>query len=217
MIARTLALGAIALFAANAANATVYFDNLGNPTISGDGSNDGALQLGDSFTDATPGAVSISLLLSASNPASGGSVLVFLSPDDGSGGANGVAGATAIPPGGVPVDTILDSALTTTPSLITFSTNLTFATANQEYWVVLEPSGGSTFEWWYDDGTPATGTANQETVSDWTPPVGGPDYFADTAGTYKMEVFTPEPTTFAILGASLVGLGVLRRRKAKQA
>ena len=49
--------------------------------------------MGASFTAASPNFSSISLELSANNSSDGGSVMVYLVPDNGSGGATGIAGA----------------------------------------------------------------------------------------------------------------------------
>jgi len=38
-----------------------------------------------------------------------------------------------------------------------------------------------------------------------------------TNGAFEMQIDTPEPTSLALLGAGLTGLGFLRRRWAKKA
>jgi hypothetical protein len=223
MIARVLTLGALAVFTANVANATVYFNNLTLPATGSDGpALDSVAPLGASFTAAaTPDFLSVSLLLSASSPGDGGSVLVFLSPDNGSGGSNGVAGmpdfATTLA-GSQLLATIPDSSLTTTAALLTINVPLAgFTTLDDEYWVMLAPSGSTSFQWYYETSSSGgTGLAGQSSTYEFGGAYAtGSDY--SPSGAYLMEVSAPEPATFAILGASLVGLGVARRRKTKQA
>ena len=117
----------------------------------------------NSFTAAVPNFSSATLLLSADNPGDGGSAQIYLVPDDGTGGANGVAGKpTANTAGGTfngftgaaLLGSIANSALAATrtgTSLATLNFSPTIgaslATLDQEYWIALVPSANSTVEW----------------------------------------------------------------------
>ncbi len=221
MNARILTLSAVALIASQTANATTYFSNITQPVAGIDGpAADGTTILGASFTAAAPDFSSISLLLSAGNSADGGSVSVFLVPDNGSGGSNGIAGApTSQTPTGVftnlngalHVGTILDSALSASPSLAALWVNPTITTQDQEYWIELLPTAGASVAWAYDANAAGIGTTNQAYLNNF----GGGSLIpaSDTEGTYEFAVATPEPATIAVLGTGLTAMGLLRRRR----
>jgi hypothetical protein len=190
---------------------------------------------------------SVSLELSAANPSDGGSLTVVLTPDTGAASPF----ITTLKDLSLPTDgittftndtvlaTILDSSLSSTPSLITFSTSA--ALTPGVYWIGLEtpqlPSSvlaGDTIydgtygsaEWWYTNDTdpPAdSGVPGQLGFS----AEGGPSSFpisGDNAffgGPYEMildtEQAAPEPGTLAILSGGLMGLGYIRRRTGRTA
>lgn len=229
MKARILALGALAVLVANVANAGTVFNTVsGIGSAGSDGFNaDGATLMGASFTAPTldwGGAAS--LLLSNTAP-NGGSALVYLVPDSG-GSSPGVASYPTIEDasgnftgfagsGALLLGTVTSAQLTSTPTLVSFSLPTAFATSNAEYWIVLDEldQASSSISWSYEADGSGIGTAGQAFFNN----VGDPNItpVMDVDGVYQMVVNTPEPATFAILGAGLVGIGVIRRRKAKQA
>lgn len=233
MNARILAFGACAMLATNAANATVYFDTVNppaGPPIGYDGpSSDSTTVIATSFAaPATPNFSSISLTLSADKPSDGGSVLVYLVSN--TGGSSGVAGNPSYNATGSTFDSfknasligaIADSTLATT-GLGTSIVSLTVAatsvaavaatTTNNEYWIgLVASSAGSSFDWYFNGNANGTGTAGQAFFNNYGGAVGS---LSDAGGPYQLQVSTPEPTTLAVLGASLAGFGYFRRRRA---
>ena len=99
--------------------------------------------MASSFTVAgTPNFNSISLSLLADNPSDGGSLLVYLVPDDGTGDARGVAGApdfsSAVFIGSI-ADSSLPDAAIGTPTLATLTGIANpFSSPNDEYWVAVD-------------------------------------------------------------------------------
>jgi hypothetical protein len=217
---RILAIGALAMLAASAANATVYFDNTTMTSAGVDGPlADATTILGASFTAGSANFSSIHLLLSASNKNDGGSTTVYLVSDNGSGGV-GTFGLPTIEnalhvftgfSGAQNIGTILDSALSASLSLVSLGVSPTVSTLDQEYWLVLAPSAGSSFEWSFDGNGAGTGVANQGFFNNG----GGSDLTPsdNTNGAYQFAVETPEPASIGILGGGIAALGVFRRRR----
>jgi len=227
ILANALALGLVA----NAANATVYFDSTMLPSVGTDGQ-PGSSYAAGSFTASSPDFTQVSLVLDATNPtASGGSVMVYLVADNGSGAANGVSGVpdSLIFGNYAILGTIHAASLSASLSLVTLNVSSSEAssvaseTQNDEYWVELVFSPGSSIGWSYTpdptNEAAGMGLVNQATVNtDY--PTNGPD----SEGAYAMTVDgpgttgivdTPEPTSLAILGGALASLGYFRRRSAK--
>ena len=222
---RILAIGALTLLATASANATVYFDNTSAVSAGSDGpAADATTIMAGSFTAAASDFSSINILLSASNSADGGSALVYLVPDNGSGGSNGLAGAPTTENGlgaftnfggAQLVGTILDSSLSASPSLASLWVSPSITTQNNEYWLELAPTAGASLAWSFDSDGSGTGVANQAYINNFA---GGNLLPAnDTDGAYQFSVETPEPATIAILSGGLVGLGFFRRRKPNKA
>lgn len=232
MSIRILAFGACAMLASNVANAAVLFDTINppaGPTIGYDGPvSDSVSVLAESFYAPSAAALSkISLTLSATNPNDGGSVLVYLVADNGAGAASGVAGMPTYTGGSTftgytnasLLGTVSDSSLANTTvgsSTVSFNvlptlvTAAAATTANNEYWVALVASGNSSFNWYYNANGSGIGTTGQSYFNN----VGGTlSTSADSTGAYQLQVTTPEPTTLAVLGASLAGFGYLRRKR----
>ena len=228
MFHRAIAIGMTTLLLTTGAQASVVFDTVTGGSMegySGPGS-DGSNIMATSFSTAgSPDFSSISLLMLADNPTDGGSVMVYLVPDDGTGAAVGTAGSPYFS-GAVQIGSILDSSLsatsTATPSLITLSGVVnTLVTSNNEYWIALDATGSSA-EWIYNSGSTAGSTANQSSYSDYNglySDAGGatPGAFAMTVTTQASTSDTPEPASVTLLGGSLVGLGYFWRRRPKKA
>jgi len=219
---RLIALAAMALMTTKAAHAGIAFDtiNYGTPVNFSGPTSDGTTLASQSFsTSSQLDFASISLSLLANNPSDGGSVMVYLVADDGTGGSVGTVGAPDF--GNIElIGTISDSMIadesTGTPSVFTFynvANALSGGTLDQEYWITLDfSSDSSSAEWVYNSDATGIGTDNQLAFTD---AVGGtyPIDGSTGAGPFGLIVNTPEPATVALLGGAMAGLGFLRRRR----
>ncbi len=221
---RLIALAVMALVSTKAAHAGIAFDAIdyGTPLGFSGPTADGTLVAAQSFTTSSRlDFASISLSLLANDPSDGGSVLVFLAADDGSGGKVGTAGAPDL--GNIELigtirDSMIADELTGNPSVITFSkvaNALSDGTADQEYWVVLDfGTENSSAEWIFNTDATGIGTDNQGAFTD----VSGVIFPIDGSGgpgAFSLAVNTPEPATVALLGGAMAGLGFMRRRRNK--
>ena len=123
--------------------------------------------------------------------------------------------------------TIANSSLTQTPSLVTITPDVALAAGT--YWIGTEtsllptsiddPVNGTygSGQWWWTNTDPSVPeTLNFNSIGGEGPfAVGG----VAKPGAYELiveaTVATPEPTTIAVLGGGLAGLGYFRRRKPK--
>lgn len=219
---RLTVLAALALLTAQTARAEIAFDtiNYGTPVNFSGPISDGTTVAGQSFFSTSQlDFASISVSLLANNPSDGGSAMVYLVADDGTGNANGVAGAPDfgnIQLIGKIADSLISNEDTGIPSIFTFTdvaNTLAASTQNDEYWIVIDfGTYASSAEWVYNSDASGIGTSYQAAYSDAN---GGvyPTNGTGFAGPFALEVNTPEPASIALLGGALVGIGFLRRRK----
>jgi len=215
---------ALAIAAAPAAHADIIFDSQQGAYASADGAADGVSAMADSFK--VTGAfkvVSVSLdLLSTSVNSSSASI--WLVPDNGSGSPTFTQSGntfTGFGPNAVELGTVLDSQLTSTPSLFTVPVGASVpATTGGEYWIGVEV-GSSTIQWAFNYSSPLNvGVVGQSSFY-FNTGDGGPVGIGitvpnnDPYGPYAMIVSTPEPMSLALLGVGMAGLGFVRRRSAK--
>jgi hypothetical protein len=223
----------MAVLASRAAQAGVYFDsadvgsaytNMGTASV-----------MAQSFAVTGTPNLSVTLDLSANNPADGGSILVYIVADDGSGGKNagapllainGSGAVTGFDPTSVLVNTIPDSSLSSIangPSAVTFNVPgsalaATNFTAGDEYWIGLA-TGTTGDAWWANGDGSGIGTSGQSFYTNATltntlsaSNVGGSQAFQAIISDATTSN-TPEPATLAIIGVGLAGIGYVRRRK----
>lgn len=215
VLPRLLAVSALALLCAGAARADVVYDaHTGTNLAFADGANDSLSPVGFSFqipaalAPKTP-SVSLDLRLDAAKTLGDGAVVVSIAPD--AGGLSAPAAGS-----GTVVGSVLDSALTDTFALQTFSfsPDVLSGGVNGEYWVLVTFADNSVAELALNDGTPAgLGTDGQ---LNFIYASGNLGIYADTGGAYGAIVDTPEPASIALLGCGVAGVCAFRRRAAQR-
>ncbi len=223
-------LSVMALLASRSAQASVYFNSIDASAFAGYSAN--SLMAQSFAVNGTPN-LTITLDLSPTNPADGFSILVYIYADDQSNGGGNTAGnpilatnsngtVTGFGSPSVLVATISDSSLAATVSGLT--TAVTFnapgsalTTSNiggsNEYWIGIA-TGTTGDAWWYNGDGLGVGTSGQAYYTNVSP-----TNLASLTSSVTGQAFqgivsdAPEPTTLAIIGAGLTGLGYARRRR----
>lgn len=222
-----LVLGALAAFASGGAQASVLFDSI--DVASAYAGFDTSSVMAQSFSVTGTPNLSVTLDLSANNPTDGGSILVYIVADDGSGGlgagnpllvTNSNGTVTGFDPTSVLVNTIADSSLSSTangPSTVTFNvpgsalaaTNLVGGT---EYWLGIA-TGTTGDAWWYNGDGSGVGTGGQAFYTNSALTNVSSASVANGQAFQALVSDAPEPASLAIIGAGLAGIGFVRRRK----
>jgi hypothetical protein len=184
------------------------------------------------FTAASTVALqSLTFRLSDPTPGDGGSLLVYLVPNNATPSLNIPSSTGLTLNGAVKLGTILDSALGTTAGNTTLQVYDLISAGT--YWIALVngsngSNGGnsdspSTNALWYRTGD-LIGLDVGNNVGNTTAGLfnahvapAGTVLTSVTGNSFELQINTPEPASLALLGAGMTALGFIRRRRAKKA